>query len=204
MNYSIMSDEELLSACKDGKDEKEKEEALGVLLMRYKHTVNMVARAYFLSGGDTDDLLQEGMIGVFKAISTYNGKSSFKNYAYKCIKTNILSAVKKSGRLKNKPLYNYVSLSSEEGDDEDKNAFLSDDSFDPEEKYINAEAEKELKARIKRELSELEYTILNFYLAGYSYREIAEKTDKSVKSVDNAVQRIRKKITEATETAEKQ
>ncbi len=198
MDYSAMSDEELLAACKNGK---ENEEALGVLLMRYKHTVNMVARAYFLSGGDTDDLLQEGMIGVFKAISTYNGKSSFKNYAYKCIKTTILSAVKKSGRLKNKPLYNYISLSSEEGDD-DKNAFLSDDSFDPEEKYINDEAEKELKARIKESLSELEYKILNLYLAGYSYREIAEKTDKSVKSVDNAVQRIRKKILRATEAAE--
>lgn len=198
MDYSLLTDEKLLELCTG---ENADEEALGALLMRYKHTVNSVARAYFLSGGDTDDLLQEGMIGVFKAISTYNGKSSFKNYAYKCIKTTILSAVKKSGRLKNRPLYNYVPLTAEEGDDADKNSFLSDDSFDPEERYINDEAEKELKARIKEGLSDLEFKILSLYLAGYSYREIAEKTDKSVKSVDNAVQRIRKKITEATENA---
>ena len=198
MDYRRYSDEELAKLCSGDTPD---ETALETLLMRYKHTVSSVARSYFLYNGDTDDLLQEGMIGVFKAISTYNGKSSFKNYAYKCIKTSILSAVKKSSRLKNKPLFNYVSLSGlAEGDDADKNPFLSDESFDPEERYINSEAEKELKNRIRSELSELEFEILTLYLCGYSYREIAEKTGKNAKSIDNAIQRIRKKITESTDS----
>ena len=196
MDIGNFTDEELVELCSgDTRDEN----ALETLLIRYKHTVSSVARSYFLSNGDTDDLVQEGMIGVFKAISTYNGKSSFKNYAYKCIKTSILSAVKKSSRLKNKPLFNYVSLSeTAEGNDADKSPFLSDDSFDPEERYINSEAEKELKSRIRSKLSDLEFDILALYLSGYSYREIAERTGKNAKSIDNAIQRIRKKITENT------
>lgn len=196
MDFGNFTDEELVELCSgDTRDEN----ALETLLIRYKHTVSSVARSYFLSNGDTDDLVQEGMIGVFKAISTYNGKSSFKNYAYKCIKTSILSAVKKSSRLKNKPLFNYVSLSeTAEGNDADKSPFLSDDSFDPEERYINSEAEKELKSRIRSKLSDLEFDILALYLSGYSYREIAERTGKNAKSIDNAIQRIRKKITENT------
>lgn len=192
MDFGNFTDEELVELCSgDTRDEN----ALETLLIRYKHTVSSVARSYFLSNGDTDDLVQEGMIGVFKAISTYNGKSSFKNYAYKCIKTSILSAVKKSSRLKNKPLFNYVSLSeTAEGNDADKSPFLSDDSFDPEERYINSEAEKELKSRIRSKLSDLEFDILALYLSGYSYREIAERTGKNAKSIDNAIQRIRKKL----------
>ena len=192
MKLKDLEDETLAVMAKA--ENEESEAALEELLKRYKSAVNSIARGYFLSGGDTDDLLQEGMIGVFKAIASYNGAAAFKPYAYKCIKTGILSAIKKSNRNKNKPLNNFISLSAELGDDADKRELMRGEEIDPEEAYINKEAEKELIAEIKSALSELEYRVLLLYLQGFSYDDIAARTKKNVKSVDNTVQRIRKKI----------
>lgn len=192
MEIKSLSDEELAVMAKA--ETARSEAALEELLKRYKSAVNSIARGYFLSGGDTDDLLQEGMIGVFKAIASYNGAGAFKPYAYKCIKTGILSAIKKSNRDKNKPLNNFISLSAESGDDADKNELMRGEEINPEEAYINMEAEKELIAEIESALSELEYRVLSLYLQGFSYDDIAKRTGKNVKSVDNTVQRIRNKL----------
>ncbi len=187
-----ISDEELVILAMSEKNVAES--ALDELLKRYKNVVNSVARGYFLSGGDTDDLVQEGMIGVFKAICSYNGSIAFKPYALKCIKTGILSAIKKSNRDKNKPLNNFTSLSIGDGDDADKSELMRGTDNDPEQEYINKENEKELIAKIKAELSELEFRVLALYLQGFSYDDIAKSTGKNTKSVDNTVQRIRNKL----------
>lgn len=193
MNYFNLTDEELVwLAQKNG-------EGIEVLMDRYKNKVNSFARSYFLTGGDVDDLIQEGMVGFFKAITTYNGKASFNTHAYTCIKTSILSAVKKSNRLKNIPLNNYVSLSGGADESADKTEIIIDGSFGPEEIFINAENLNELKNIIAKNLSKFENNVLSLYLKGYSYGDIAQKTKKQVKSIDNALQRIRKKLAKAVE-----
>lgn len=192
MDFSLLTDEQLIQYANSTK--KESEQALEELLKRYKSAVNCVSRGYFLNDGDMDDLVQEGMIGVFKAMGSYNGAIPFKAYAYRCIKTNILSAIKKSNSDKNKPLNNFVPLISLDGDD-DKNALMRGEECDPEEEYINKEREKELLDVIDKTLSDYEKKVLSLYLKGYSYIDIGEKTGKNIKAVDNAVQRIRKKLT---------
>ncbi len=188
MKYKNLTDEELAFLAKTD------EQALELLLEKYKPMINSFARRYFLNSGDIDDLVQEGMIGVFKAITSFNGSSSFSTYAYTCIKTNVITAVKRANRNKNKPLNNYISLSGAEGDDVDKSLLVSDENFDPEKNYIEMEAESELQDKIKQKLSDFEYKILVYYLQGFSYVDIGDKTGRNAKSIDNAVQRIRKKL----------
>ena len=188
MEISELKDEELaLKVQKNG-------EGLEIIMARYKNMVNSFARSYFLSDGDVDDLIQEGLVGLFKAVTTYNGKASFSSHAYTCIKSSIISAVKKSNRLKNAPLLNYVSLTGGSDDGGDKTDIITDKSFGPEEIYINAESMQELNKKIELTLSKFENNILALYLNGYSYSDIAVKTNKDVKSIDNALQRIRKKL----------
>ena len=189
MKYLNITDEELANLAKSD------EAALECLIDRCKPMINSQARSYFLYGGDLDDLVQEGMIGVFKAITSFNGSSSFKSYALTCVRNNILTAIKKSNMIKHQPLNNYVSLSGSDGDDADKTLIISDKNSDPEKNYIDMEAEKELKIKIKEILSPFEHQILVLYLQGFSYADISVKTGKKEKSIDNAVQRIRKKIT---------
>lgn len=189
MKYSNYTDEELAFLAKTD------ENALERLMEKYKPMINAQARSYFLNSGDIDDLVQEGMIGVFKAITSFSGKASFKTYVFTCVKTSIISAIKKSNRIKHKPLNNYVSLSGSDGDDADKTLLISDKNFDPEKNYIEIERENELKKEIKDSLSEFEHKILVLYLQGFSYADISEKTGKNEKSIDNAIQRIRKKLT---------
>lgn len=169
-------------------------DAIETLLNRYKNIVDTIIRPYYLIGGDVEDLKQEGMIGLFRAIVTYNGTVSFKTYAYKCIKNRIFTLIKQSNLDKNKPLNNYVSLSGYVDSDLDKSDIVLDDCFDPESEYINKENEKELKNAIKQNLSEYENTILNLFLLGYSYEDIGKQVNKNTKSIDNALQRIRKKL----------
>ncbi|MBO4251611.1 MAG: sigma-70 family RNA polymerase sigma factor [Clostridia bacterium] len=184
--YDLLSDEQLAVLAKTDTF------ALETLLERYKKAVKSTARQYFLAVGEEEDLIQEGTIGLFKAINTFDGVSAFKNYAFTCIKSGIISAVRKSTSDKNKPLLYYVPIGAE--GDEDKNSIIKDEAIDPEEEYINSEAAREFMDRIKVALSDYEYGILTLYLDGYSYIEIAKMKDKNPKSVDNAVQRIRKKI----------
>ena len=185
-NYTSLSDERLAVLAKADAF------ALETLLERYKKAVKATARQYFLAVGEEDDLIQEGTIGLFKAINTFDGVSAFKNYAFTCIKSGIISAVRKSTSGKNKPLIYYVPIYV--GEDEDKNSLIKGEVVDPEEEYINSETAKEFMDKIKAALSEYEYHILTMYLDGYSYTDIAKAYGKNVKSVDNAVQRIRKKI----------
>ncbi len=185
-DYNKLSDERLaVLARADGA-------ALETVIERYKKAVRSTARRYFLSGGEEDDLIQEGTVGLFRAIMTYDGVSPFRNYAFKCIRSGIISTVRKSTSGKNKALLYYVPIYA--GEDDDKTPLIKGEIFDPEEEYINSETASEFMERVKAALSGYEYEILTLYLDGYSYSDIAELKGKNAKSVDNAVQRIRKKI----------
>ena len=189
MEYKKLSDERLAQLAKDGDAE-----AMEKLIVRYRYLVTSIAHSYFLIDGDLEDLIQVGQIGIFKAINTYNGKVEFKFYAYKVVKNTVLSAIKKSNTSKNLPLNNYIPLSGFVDGDNDKNILLADENFSPEETYINNETEEELKDRIFSSLSKYESEILTYYLQGYTYVEISSKLNKSIKSIDNALQRIKKKL----------
>ena len=189
MELSKLSDEQLVEFAQE-----KNAEALELLITRYKKAVMKIARSYYLVGGDMDDLLQEGMIGVFKAINNFNFNGEFKTFAYRCIKTNLITTIKSANRLKHKPLINYVSLSIDDENDVDKNKFFDSGIINPEETYINNETEMELRDKISTSLSSLENIILRYYLDGYSYSEISVKIEKNVKTIDNAIQRIRKKL----------
>lgn len=195
-NYKEYSDELLVDMARHG-DEK----AEDFLLKKYKDFVRSKARAYFLVGGDSDDLIQEGMIGLYNAISHYDESkaSSFMTYAAICINNKLLSAVSADNRKKNEPLNGYVSLYSVITDDAGEEASLSDvlpdtDNVNPENIILNEEQEKLARKRLLGKLSSLEKEILSYYLEGMSYSEIAAIIGKTEKSVDNAIQRIRSKM----------
>ena len=195
-NYKEYSDELLVDMARHG-DEK----AEDFLLKKYKDFVRSKARAYFLVGGDSDDLIQEGMIGLYNAISHYDESkaSSFMTYAAICINNKLLSAVSADNRKKNEPLNGYVSLYSVITDDAGEEASLSDvlpdtDNVNPENIILNEEQEKLARKRLLGKLSRLEKEILSYYLEGMSYSEIAAIIGKTEKSVDNAIQRIRSKM----------
>ena len=197
MDLKKLSDEELVLLAQK-KDELASEE----LFLRYKYTVSSVAHSYFLAGGDSEDLVQEGMFAVFSAINSFSGKTNFKSYVYTCVKNRIFTVIKMSKRQKNQPLNNYISLSGWSDNDSDKTEIVIDSAFGPEERYINKETEKELINTIQNTLSEYEFEILRLYLKGYSYSEIETKLSKKKKSIDNALQRIRKKILSALNAKE--
>ena len=182
MNACELSDEELVGLYKDGETD-----AFSVICERYKELVRGLSRAYFLVGGDGDDLLQEGLLGLLKAVNTYSAGegAKFKTFAYLCIDGNIKTAVKKAYNKGNLPLNNSVSLSEGFG------VFAPDN---PEDKVLSEEREIELQRRLSRGLSPTEKNILGYYLKGLSYAEIAKEINGDVKKVDNALQRIRKKI----------
>lgn len=196
MDYKALSDEKLVTLAQD-KDTK----AVTEIFERYKSFVKIVIRPYFLVGGDSEDLMQEGLLGVFKAIETFNGKSSFKSYVYLCVKSGILSLIRKYNSDKNKPLNNFISLSGMGEGDSDKAEYMATGEADPEENFIAHEEKSEFLEQVEKILSKLEYKIFCLYVEGYSYSEIACKLNKNEKSVDNAVQRIRKKV--AAEYSEK-
>ncbi len=195
-NYKEYSDELLVEMARAGD-----ERAEDFLLKKYKDFVRSKARAYFLVGGDSDDLIQEGMIGLYNAISHYDESkaSSFMTYAAICINNKLLSAVSADNRKKNEPLNGYVSLYSVITDDTGEEASLSDvlpdtDNVNPENIILNEEQEKLAKKRLLGKLSKLEKEILSYYLEGMSYSEIAGIIGRPEKSVDNAIQRIRSKM----------
>ena len=131
---------------------------------------------------------------MLKAIYTYNGESAFKNYVYVCVKNRIFSLIKSSKSSKNIPLNNYVSLSGDLDNEVDKNPIVTNKAAGPEEEYINRESEKEIKSKIVSALSSYENKVLTLYLDGLSYLAIAKSMGKTEKSIDNALQRIRKKV----------
>ena len=178
---SGLNDELLVRKAQEG-DKQSMEE----LLLRYAGLVRGRARGFFLVGGETEDLIQEGMIGLYRAIYDYKADgSSFKTFAYLCITRRILDAVKASARKKNIPLNGYVSLF-------DADEYLGTE--DPEAELIRGEDKREFLQKMSRELSDFEFKVTVMYMDGMSCSEICEATGKEVKSVDNAIQRSKKKL----------
>jgi RNA polymerase sporulation-specific sigma factor len=166
------------------------------LLERYTRSVRMFARPYVLAGGDTEDLIQEGMMGLLSAIRSFDaaGNVPFKSYAELCIRNRIRSAVKSASRRKHLPLNSGVPLDDLLSEESMPEAFLSFDRRTTEDQVLDKENEQELQSAFAKHLSPLEQTVLSLYLTGMSYGEMAVQTGKSEKSIDNAVQRIRRKL----------
>ena len=165
-------------------------------------TVNMKVSKYYINGAEREDIVQEGLIGLFKAIKNFEGKkqSSFKSFANMCIERQIITAIKGSNRQKHLPLNNYISLNNPTFEDEettDKSQLIdvldSNTVEDPLETITKTEYFKDVEKSINDNLSDFEKRVLNKYVEGQSYIEIAESLNSPVKSVDNAIQRIRKK-----------
>jgi RNA polymerase sporulation-specific sigma factor len=188
-----MTDLELLQRSRNG------EEAAGdALILRYGKVVRSCIRPYFLAGGDSEDLLQEGMIGFLSAMREYHmdGGASFRTYAELCIRRRIISAAKSASRLKHSPLNDGISLEEILSEENNSLCHLSGPRFDrsPEDQVLAREREGDVLSVYSRYLSRFETEILSQYLNGESYDEIAAHCGRSRKSVDNAVQRIRKKL----------
>ena len=169
------------------------------LVMRYNRLVRVCARPYFLAGGDSEDLIQEGMVGLLNAIREYDpGKgSSFRTYAETCIRNRILSAIRAAAKDKHTPLNHYVSYETPLLDGNTDSYPLSasrQPQQNPEDMLISREERRERLGTLKGQLSGFEAQILDLYLRGLSYVEIASEVDRSPKAVDNAVQRIRRKV----------
>ena len=197
MGIKKLTDEELLEKIKNGDDKAENE-----IFARYKDLVTKISRSYFIVGGDLEDLNQEGMIGLYKAIKGYSGhkETSFKTFAIICIKHQIQSAIKKANTNKNKPLSSAVSFQSfQDGKSSDSIDYLPIElvlSSTPAEEVIDKENYINLKKTIKSTLSEMEYNVLKLYLKGFSYKEISAMLKISEKSIDNSLSRIKTKLRE--------
>jgi len=174
--------------------------SLDELFNRFRPMVNSITRGYFLNDGDHEDLVQEGMIGLHKAILSYdiNSNATFSTFAHLCITRQVQTAVRRSTKLNSMMLDNFLSIDTngrvQLTKDEDDTMYLTSDTPSPEDVVILNEATTALDNRIRDKLSTLEYDVFNLYLQGYSYRDIASKLQKDVKSVGNAVERIRGKL----------
>lgn len=199
--YKNLSDEEIMRQIRQGDD-------LGVdfLLEKYKNLVRKKARALYLIGGDNDDLIQEGMIGLYKAIRDYREEkeSSFLGFANLCIERQLYNAVKGANRLKNSPLNSYVSLDVPVGGDrgaEECGQTLGETLeragiSNPEDILIDKERVGKIESYIQNHLSQFEQNVVNLYVEGMNYQQIAEHLERTPKSIDNALQRIKKKLGE--------
>ena len=195
-DYENMTDEEIVALAEKDRSAEE------FLLNKYKNLVKSRAKMYFLAGGDNDDLMQEGMIGLFKAIHDYNSdkQASFYSFAELCVKRQIFTAIKTAARQKHQPLNTYISLNKpvyEDGSERTLVETLAErESVDPEKLYIMHEKLKDIEKEIDEKLSDLEKRVLILHLQGMSYQEISEIINKPTKSIDNALQRIKKKLDE--------
>jgi RNA polymerase sigma-H factor len=191
-----LDDGYLVSLAKQGRPD-----AYDKIIRRYRGFVRLKASSYFMLGGDSDDLIQEGMLGLFKAIRDYrfDRESSFRNFAELCITRQIITAVKTASRNKHSPLNQYVSFSqspaaSGEGETTLDDILPGPTSFDPANQVIASEELNSLVACLSSTLSELESRVLALYLDGYSYETVAGKLDCDTKTVDNALQRVKRKV----------
>ncbi len=169
------------------------------LVKKFSRLVRICARPYFLAGGDSEDLIQEGMLGLLSAIREYNPEenASFKTFAELCIRRRLFTAIKTASRNKHIPLNECISFESTDFDGIQSQFFYSSGESilrDPEEQILARERADEIKTTLSGGLSRLELKVLELYLNGLSYQDIAIQLKKSTKSVDNAVQRIRKKL----------
>lgn len=196
--YDGIKDEELISRFKNGESE-----ILDYLMEKYKNMVRKKARTMFLIGGENDDLIQEGMIGLFKAVRDYQPyrDAAFQTFASICVDRQIYNAIQSSNRQKHQPLNSYISLSEQDGENEEH---LGDNwGENPESIIIDQENVQDLEQEITATLSPMENQVLEYYLAGNGYGEIAQIMGKTPKSIDNALQRIRIKIREQLEQYQK-
>ncbi len=191
----MLDDRQLIEKARQGD-----ELALDTLISRYKILASKIARSYFLVGAEYEDVLQEAMIGLYKAYTSYDlkGKTAFSTFAHMCITRSVQSAVKSANRKKNMMLNQRLSLSNqgavEANDDDEVMLVLASKDFSPDEKLIHSENLQDIKRKIIKALSVFEQKVLSLYLKGYSYSDIATKLDVSNKSIDNALTRIRKKL----------
>ena len=194
-SYNNMTDEDLINIIKSGD-----KQALNYLIEKYQDLVNMKVSKYFMVGAEKEDIIQEGLIGLFKAIKNYNEdkQNSFKTFANLCIERQLITAIKTSNRQKHSPLNFYLSLNnSAYENDESENSLL--DIFnsklieDPLDTVTKKEYYNNIEIAIEKSLSSFEKQVLTRYINGESYVKIAEKLNTPVKSIDNAIQRIRRK-----------
>ena len=192
-DYDTCTDEELIARLRAGE-----REITDYLIDKYKSLVRTRARALYLVGGDHEDLIQEGMIGLFKAIRDYREEreTSFFHFAELCITRQIYSAIEASNRKKHAPLNSYVSFYSEVSEEGQPLAeyLESERSDNPEQRMIDQENFELFLKKVRQSLSKMECEVLDDYLSGLNYQQIAEKMKKSPKAIDNALQRIKAKI----------
>lgn len=187
ITYSNYSDEELVKMYQDGD-----QAVLNFICEKYKPLVLKNSKKYFLVGGENEDLIQEGMIGLFSAIGDYDITSevTFFHFAQMCIDRQMIKAIEASNRKKHSPLNAYVSLYDEEGEELEEPAYLADD---PAELVIEAQENLDLIDRLKQALSPMEKQVFDLYMQDFDYKEIAVKLGKPEKSIDNTLTRIKAK-----------
>ncbi|MDY7220617.1 RNA polymerase sporulation sigma factor SigH [Halalkalibacterium halodurans] len=195
LDFNQIEDEGLVNRVRNGDGA-----ALEYLIHKYKNFVRAKARSYFLIGADHEDIVQEGMIGLYKAIRDFKGDklSSFKAFAELCITRQIITAIKTATRQKHIPLNSYVSLDKPLYDEESDRTLLDvvcgSRVTDPEELLINQEEFDDIEVKMGELLSDLERKVLMLYLDGRSYQEISAELNRHVKSIDNALQRVKRKL----------
>lgn len=184
-----MTDEQLALLAQQGNSNAELE-----LFNKYRSLINKCSRGYFLIGGDIEDLVQEGMIGLYKAIKNYSADkaATFSTFASLCIRRQIQSAVRNASAKKNKALSSAVPIMDEDSDD--TGVYLIADGESPDSILIHRQTSQAIFEELKKLLSPLEYDVLKYYLSGLSYQQIASKTKQTKKSIDNALSRIKKKL----------
>ena len=193
--FSSLSDEEIV----DIYQRENNHFATDYIVQRYKNFVRSKARSYFLMGADKEDIIQEGMIGLYKATRDYNRdrEVSFKSFAELCITRQIISAIKGASRQKHIPLNSYISLNKPAYDDSERTlieVLETEKNLDPEEVVINREQYALIKEVMEAVLSPLEWDVLRGYMDAKSYQEMAEEHHRSIKSIDNALQQVKKKM----------
>jgi RNA polymerase sporulation-specific sigma factor len=195
IEYDLRADEDNVEAVREGDSD-----ALEFLIHKYRNFVRAKARSYFLIGADREDIIQEGMIGLYKAIRDFRGDklASFKAFAELCVTRQIITAIKTATRQKHIPLNSYVSLDKPIYDEDSDRTLLDvicgTRVTDPEELIINKEEFMSLEDKMGEILSDLERKVLMLYLDGRSYQEIAVDLKRHVKSIDNALQRVKRKL----------
>lgn len=199
--YENLTDEQLIENLRVGDDD-----IMNFLMEKYKNLVRKKARTMFLLGGDNDDLIQEGMIGLFKAVQDYkfDAEASFYTFADLCISRQIYSAIEASKRKKHIPLNSYVSIYSDEGDLEQMefNQVEKEMQQNPETLFLGREYQEGIEQELSRELSDLENKVLYLHIRGEDYKTIAQLLDKTPKTIDNALQRIKSKANRIVKSAD--
>lgn len=197
LNYKFddMEDEKIVELVHNGNSE-----ALDYLIHKFRQFVRVKARSYFLIGADREDIVQEGMIGLFKAIRDYKDdkSTSFKAFAELCVTRQIITAIKTATRQKHIPLNSYISLDKPVFDEESDRTLMDmltgSQALNPEELIISQEEFDSIELKMNELLSDLEREVLALYLDGQSYQEISDELNRHVKSIDNALQRVKRKL----------